>query len=194
MWWLELSRYAHIVRQMHFNAPHIYAMGPIVGARTRRIAMRAAVQRFTAIGIPAERVSLVLGFQSGPGKGGREGLRPTAAWLDIVKQDTLAARQVAGELGIGTVWSWGANAKGQLGDGSTTDRPTPVAVGGVANAVRIAAGGQNSMALRANGVPMVWGSNAFGELGSGTLSPGFAAAPTTMSSLSRVIDIAIGFS
>ena len=48
------------------------------------------------------------------------------------------------------------------------------------------------MALRANGVPMVWGSNAFGELGSGTLSPGFAAAPTTMSSLSRVIDIAIG--
>jgi hypothetical protein len=106
-WWLELSSYAHIVRQMHFNAPYIYAMGPIVGARTRRIAMRAAVQRFTAIGIPAERVSLVLGFQSGLGKGGREGLRPTHAWLEIVKQDTLAARQVAGELGIGSVWSWG---------------------------------------------------------------------------------------
>jgi hypothetical protein len=106
-WWLEASRYAHIVRQMHFNAPHIRKMGPVVGARTRRIAMRAAVQRFTSIGIPAERVSLVLGFQSGPGKGGREGLRPTHAWLEIVKQDTLAARQVASELGVGSIWSWG---------------------------------------------------------------------------------------
>ena len=77
-WWLEVSQYAHIVRQMHFNAPHIYDMGPIVGARTRRIAMRAAVTRFTNIGIPADRLALVLGFQSGPGKGGREGLQPSA--------------------------------------------------------------------------------------------------------------------
>ncbi len=106
-WWLEVSQYAHIVRQMHFNAPHIYDMGPIVGARTRRIAMRAAVTRFTNIGIPADRLALVLGFQSGPGKGGREGLQPSHAWLEIVKQDTLAARQVASELGVGSIWSWG---------------------------------------------------------------------------------------
>ena len=106
-WWLEVSQYAHIVRQMHFNAPHIYDMGPIVGARTRRIAMRAAVTRFTNIGIPADRLALVLGFQSGPGKGGREGLQPSQAWLEIVKQDTLAARQVASELGVRSIWSWG---------------------------------------------------------------------------------------
>lgn len=125
-WWLEVSRHAHIVRQMHFNAPYIYGKGPIVGARTRRIAMRAAVQRFTAIGIPAERVSLVLGFQSGPGKGGREGLRPTHAWLEIVKQDTLAARQVASELGIGSIWSWGWGTFDEAG--ADPDKPKAACV------------------------------------------------------------------
>ena len=52
-------------------------------------------------------MGLLLGFQSGPGKGGREGLEPTAAWATIVKQDALAAKQVAAELGLSTIWSWG---------------------------------------------------------------------------------------
>lgn len=106
-WWREVARYAHIVRQMHFNARYIRRLGPIVGARTRRIAMRNAVAPFLSLGIPAERMGLLLGFQSGPGKGGREGLEPREAWLEIVKQDALSARQVAAELGLGSIWSWG---------------------------------------------------------------------------------------
>lgn len=107
IWWSELARYAHIVREMHFDAPYIRRLGPIIGARTRRIAMRNAVAPFLGLGIPAERMGLMLGFQSGPGKGGREGLKPREAWFEIVKQDALSARQVAGELGLGSIWSWG---------------------------------------------------------------------------------------
>jgi hypothetical protein len=38
---------------------------------------------------------------------GRNGVQPAAAWFEFVKLDALAARQVAGELGLPTVWSWG---------------------------------------------------------------------------------------
>lgn len=106
-WWRQIAQYGYIVREMHFNAPYIYGQGSIVGSRTRRVAMREAITAFTSLGIPADRLGLLLGFQSGPGKGGREGLEPSSAWLEIVKRDALAARQVALELGVSTIWSWG---------------------------------------------------------------------------------------
>ncbi len=67
--------------------------------------MRQAMGAFTAMGIPAARLGLMLEFESG--LYGRNGLKPATAWFDFVKLDALAARQVAGELGLPTVWSWG---------------------------------------------------------------------------------------
>jgi hypothetical protein len=107
VWWLEAAKHAHIIRQMHFHAPKVYRLGPIVGPRKRRVAMRTAIWHMTAVGIPVERLGLLVAFQSGLGKGGREGLRPTSSWLEIIKQDVLAARHVSTELGVPTVWSWG---------------------------------------------------------------------------------------
>ncbi len=46
----------------------------------------------------------------------------------------------------GTVWAWGLNGYGQLGDGTTTDRLTPVELGGLAGVLAIAAGYEHSMA------------------------------------------------
>ena len=82
------------------------------GARARRAArcgsgMRGLVAHFAQIGIPAARVALELQFQSAPGQGGRNGLQPKAAWLEIVKLEALAAKQVAAETKIQGVWSWG---------------------------------------------------------------------------------------
>jgi alpha-tubulin suppressor-like RCC1 family protein len=54
----------------------------------------------------------------------------------------------------GTVWAWGLNYSGQVGDGTTRDRPTPVQVAGLTGVVAIAARGANSLALRADGT--VW--------------------------------------
>ena len=47
----------------------------------------------------------MLGFQLQPG--GRAGLQPSEAWYEVVKWEALAAKQVARELGIASVWSWG---------------------------------------------------------------------------------------
>ena len=73
--------------------------------------------------------------------------------------------------GDGTVWAWGANDGGQLGDTSLKDRPAPVQVKGpggngvLADIVAIAAGGQTSLALRADGTVWSWGVNDKGQLG-----------------------------
>ncbi|MEU1626910.1 hypothetical protein ABZ746_16620 [Streptomyces sp. NPDC020096] len=78
----------------------------------------------------------------------------------------------------GTVLAWGLNNSGQLGDGTTTDRSTPVPVcapGQTAPCTRfvtgvhaISAGGLHSLALRKRGTVLAWGLNNSGQLGDGT--------------------------
>ncbi len=73
-----------------------------------------------------------------------------------------------------TAWCWGDNAKGQLGDNTTTDRPAPVQVKGVGgtgtlNGIQtVALGDQTSCALGATGSLWCWGLNDKGQLGDNT--------------------------
>ncbi|GMK40610.1 hypothetical protein PCCS19_36660 [Paenibacillus sp. CCS19] len=64
----------------------------------------------------------------------------------------------------GTVWAWGSNADGDLGDGTTIDRSSPVKVKGLPKIVAIS----GSKALAQDGTVWAWGSNANGELGDGS--------------------------
>jgi alpha-tubulin suppressor-like RCC1 family protein len=71
---------------------------------------------------------------------------------------------------VRTVWTWGGNSFGQLGDGTTTDSATPVEVSGinVPAVTAISAGGGFSMVLGSDGSVWGWGTNREGELGNGT--------------------------
>jgi hypothetical protein len=66
----------------------------------------------------------------------------------------------------GTVYCWGNNDKGQLGDGTQTSSPTPVRVVGLPEKIsRIVAGGAHTCALDVEGGVWCWGDNTFGQLG-----------------------------
>ena len=75
----------------------------------------------------------------------------------------------------GTVWAWGKNDYGQLGEGTTTDRNAPVQVKGIGGSgyltdiVDIEAGKFHSIALKSDGTVVAWGNNSAGCLGDGTL-------------------------
>ena len=105
-WWRQLSQYADVVRESYFAAPGIAKQGPIEGSRTLRNLFRKRVAEFTSAGLPASKLGLMLGFQTTPGSGGREGA-PRNSWLEVTKLQALAAKQVASEVGLRSVWSWG---------------------------------------------------------------------------------------
>ncbi len=70
----------------------------------------------------------------------------------------------------GTVWAWGYNLDGQLGNGTTTGSLTPVQVSGFpADAIVMAkAGAGHTVVLKTDGTVWTWGWNSLGELGDGT--------------------------
>jgi hypothetical protein len=128
-WWRQAAQSAVLIRQVYFTSPGprgLYKLGPARASRAMRKGMRALVGKFAAIGIPASRVALELQFQSAAGQGGRQGLQPKAAWLEFVKLEALAAKQVAGETKIEGVWSWGWPSFSAAGD--DPDKPAAACV------------------------------------------------------------------
>ncbi len=70
----------------------------------------------------------------------------------------------------GSIWAWGSNAHGQLGDNSTASSSTPVQVKLTPNqaltgAISVSAGSQFALALDSNGSVFAWGDNSEGQLG-----------------------------
>jgi hypothetical protein len=102
LWWREAAHYADLVQEVYYSGKLIHRQGAIAGSRTMRRRFREAVKAFTDLGIPADRVGIMLGFQAS-----NRGTMNAIPWFEHVKMQALAAKQVAKETGIGSVWSWG---------------------------------------------------------------------------------------
>jgi alpha-tubulin suppressor-like RCC1 family protein len=93
----------------------------------------------------------------------------------------------------GHVDTWGNNARGQLGDGTTVGSATPVQVKGLSSVKAISAGGFDALALLANGTVMAWGANDVGQLGHPG-APNHSTVPVLVTHLSGVTAISAGLS
>ena len=70
----------------------------------------------------------------------------------------------------GTLWSWGSNGYGRLGDNTTVNKSSPVSVvGGFTNWCQVSAGYSHTAAVRTNGTLWTWGLNGCGRLGDNTI-------------------------
>ena len=138
---------------------------------------------------------------SGPASGG------TAVTVDGIRfvQISAGSSFTLGLTSEGTVYAWGQNFQGMLGNGTTTGSSTPVQVLGVGGTgvlsgiSQVEAGGEFSMALSTSGSVYSWGRNAEGQLGQGATSaisttPVLVVAGAQGSgSLSNVTSIAAGY-
>jgi len=108
---------------------------------------------------------------------------PAATWTTL----TAGEGHTCGVTSGGAAYCWGRNGTGELGDGSTTRRMTPVAVAGELTFQSVTAGYGHTCGVTSGGVAYSWGSNFWGQLGHGdTLlasTPVAVAGGLTFSSL-----------
>ncbi len=106
-WLQQIAQVADLVPEVYFNGRMIGALSPTAAALKLRATMRTRMEQLLAIRIPPQRIGMMLTFSSTPGAGGREGLQPLSAWLNVVQEEVAAAKDISAELHIATIWSWG---------------------------------------------------------------------------------------
>ncbi|MFN0316684.1 MAG: S8 family serine peptidase [Burkholderiales bacterium] len=137
------------------------------------------------------------GFNGNGQLGGGEGLGivraspgvPIAGLLDVREVAAGGFHTVAAKRD-GTVFTWGFNANGQLGDNTQIQRTTAVQVAGLTNVLAVAAGDRHSLALKSDGTVVAWGYNFFGQLGPGPFDFTDRVTPVAVFGLTDVVAIA----
>ena len=98
----------------------------------------------------------------------------------------------------GTVWGWGNNLYGHLGDGTTQDSAVPVQALNLQNIIKVVAGVNSAFAVDADGGVWGWGSNEHGQLGRGILPTGTSGrygneTPQKITELPPIVKLVYGF-
>jgi alpha-tubulin suppressor-like RCC1 family protein len=93
----------------------------------------------------------------------------------------------------GTVWTWGDNTHGQLGDGhSGGTRASPAMVHGLTRVVAVSAGASHSVALKSDGTVWTWGDNSYGQVASASTGIAMRASPGYVPNLTSVVAVFAG--
>jgi alpha-tubulin suppressor-like RCC1 family protein len=133
----------------------------------------------TSAATPVEQ-SFTVGVQARGAMMGKPAIAAGGNHTIAIKGDTLKS-----------VWTWGDNERGQLGDGTILMRSTPVQVPNL-SADGVGAGASHSVALKTDGSIVAWGSNDFGQLGDGTTTTRSVPTALTGTTLPVFSAIAVG--
>ena len=142
-------------------------------------------------------------FRKGPASGGVARKSVGAAlWLAATFTiATIAFPALAMKVGAGhshsflikddrSLWAWGDNFSGQLGDGTQIERSSPVKLAGLASIVAAVGGEAHSVAVGADGSVYGWGVNDRGQVGDGTTRT--RLLPTPVTGISGAAGVAVG--
>lgn len=110
----------------------------------------------------------------------------TTDWAHI--DASVDAEFVAGVKTDGTLWAWGNNNYGQLGQNDVVNRSSPTQIGSLTNWSKVVLSAASIIALKTDGTVWSWGINTYGQLGHGDTVD--KSSPVQISSLSSVSDIA----
>lgn len=124
-----------------------------------------------------------------PGAGGFESTPTFGNGLTDVAEISVGETHACARLASGAVRCWGDNDDEQLGDGTSTDATSPVAVVGLVDAVQISAGFGTTCAVRAGGGLTCWGYNGNGLWGNGTTTGSATPVDVPEAGVVRKVDV-----
>ena len=111
----------------------------------------------------------------------------TTEWADV----SGGYDQSMGIKTTGTLWTWGRNQHGQLGQGDTTTRLSPSQVGALTTWAKSSMGMTQAAAVKTNGTLWTWGYNDYGQLGQGNVTS--LSSPVQVGALTTWLDVACGY-
>jgi len=91
----------------------------------------------------------------------------------------------------GTIWAWGINLNGRLGDNTVIERSSPVQIGALTNWSKVSAGNNSISAIKADGTMWGWGRNNNGQIGDNTIAD--RSSPVQIGALTDWIQTATGW-
>ena len=92
----------------------------------------------------------------------------------------------------GTIWAWGLNNRGQLGDDTVSYRSSPVQIGALTNWAQVSAGDLFTASVKTDGTLWAWGDNGRGQLGIGTAAGTYRSSPVQIGALTTWSQVSAG--